>query len=168
MKHPSAEFYFLSEVSVPQQNFISSIKGFIPHIWSIILVSLSTRMYVVLSIDYSLPWSSLAEFTIYFCNSSRCLRPVSTGYSIITPHGVPSLQGFLVNGSLYLLFYSRFCNLFLQVLSDSNFLVVGFSFGNSLVKRLNVHHYIASPKMPSISIIWSLTLHKKIRTCIKA
>ena len=124
-----------------------------------------------------LPWSSpsmsnllqklqcqsdlLLEFAIYFCSSSQCLWPVSTGFLVVIPRKASSLQGSLSSGSPFFLLSFGFCKLFLQVMSDSDFLVIGFSICHSPVKLLNMHHYIASIKTRRISIIWNIVLYRK-------
>ena len=92
-------------------------------------------------------WSDLLlEFAIYYCKSHQCLWPVSTVRSFVIPHEASSLRCSLSSGSPYFLLSFGFYNLFLQVWSDSDSLVIGFSIGHSLVELLNMYHYIASTK----------------------
>ena len=148
----------------PVKSHLFSRALFTLHVGFVVLVSSSARSCVVLPRDYNftlilsliclslqmdgpfrklqcrpdLPW----EFAIYFCSSSQCLWLVSTGCSFVIPCEASTLQGSLSSGFPYFLLSFGFCNLFLQVMSDVDPLVVGFSFGHSpvnLFKHASLH-----------------------------
>ena len=158
----STKFCIPSEVMSPQQSFTPPPRFFTP-LCRICCFGVITQRGHALSFPeiIVLPWSSpstsdlqisdllqklrcrsdlLLEFAIYFCRSHQCLWPVSTVCSFIIPREASSLWGYFPSISPYFLLSFGFCNLFLQVLSDFDFLVIGFSMGHSPVKLLNMHH----------------------------
>ena len=177
-KKSSTEFCLPGEVPSLQQSFIPPSKGFHPSRRVCCLgVILNTAARCLFREITVLPWSSLSMSNLRMASLSRSysvnlIFSRSLQFIFAAPFYVcgpfllvarllfpAKLQLFEVPSLAVPRIFSSpldFCNLFLQVMSDSDFLVIGFSIGHSPVKLLNIHHYIASTKMRSISIIWNI------------